>query len=171
MRLFIAIPILIAGTQTAFAECATRQDTFLSCTFSNGRKAVDVCVEGKNLTYRFGRVGKAPDLALSVSVIDAEYTPWPGVSSSIWETVTFQNQETRYEVTGAINRIYPENENEDIGVELSGYIEVIAGGETQATLNCDAGSVDFAYGGSIYDAKKAAGQCWMFEERFWAACK
>ncbi len=171
MRLLIAIPIIIAGTQAAFAECATRQDTFLSCTFSNGGKAVDVCVEGNNLTYRFGRVGHAPDLSLSVSVIDAEYTPWPGVSNSIWETVAFQNQETRYEVTGAINRIYPKNENDDIRVELNGYIEVISGGETQATLNCDAGSVDFAYGGSIYDAKKAAGQCWMFEERFWAACK
>ncbi len=171
MRLLIVIPIFIAGTQTAFAECATRQDTFLSCTFSQGRKAVDVCVEGNNLIYRFGRVGKTPDLTLSVSVIDAEYTPWPGVSSSIWETVTFQNQETRYEVTGVINRIYPENENDDIRVELNGYIEVIAGGETQATLSCDAGSVDFLYGGSIYDAKTAAGQCWMFEERLWAACK
>jgi len=171
MRLLIAFPIVIATVQAGYAECSTGQDTFLSCTFSNGRKAVDVCVEGDNLTYRFGRVGHPPDLALSVTVIDADYLPWPGVGSAIWETVTFQNQKTSYEVMGVIDRIFPEDENEDIQVDVRGGIEVIESGETLARLDCDAGSVDFSFGGSIYDAKKAANQCWDFEEDRWEICK
>ena len=170
MRLPAILLTAISLPQTSFAECATPQDTFLSCSFSQGRKAVEVCVDGDMLTYRFGRIGKTPDLALSVSVIDAEYTPWPGIGRSIWETVTFQNRQTNYVVTGVIDRIYPEDETEDVQVEVSGVIEVVKAEETLARLECDAGSVDFGYGGSIYDAKTAAGQCWEFGQRRWVAC-
>ena len=169
MRLFFVIQIIIATPINAFAECATPQDTFLSCTFSQGRKAVDVCVEGDMLTYRFGAVGKTPDLVMSVPVVNADYTPWPGVSRSIWETVAFLNRGVRYEVTGSIDRNY--YENDEVQIEDRGMIEVIKGEQTLATLECDAGSVEFAYGGSIYDAKTAAGQCWDFEGLRWGTCK
>ncbi len=171
MRIIVAALSLLTFPQTAIAECATPQDTFLSCTFSNGRKAVDVCVEGDMFTYRFGRVGKAPDLALSVPVIDAEYTPWPGIGRAIWETVTFHNDKTSYVVAGVIDRKFSDDEKDEIQAEISGLIDVNEGGETLATLECDPGSVVFAYGGSIYDAKTAAGQCYNLEERRWESCQ
>ncbi|WP_428543604.1 hypothetical protein [Profundibacter sp.] len=167
MRLPIALLTIIATAPMAFAECATPQDTFLSCTFSNGRKAVDVCVEGDMLTYSFGRTGKAPDLALLVPVVDADYTPWPGIGRAIWETVTFHNGKTSYVVAGVIDRKFSEEETADI----SGLINVVEGEETLATFDCDPGSVDFAYGGSIYDAKTAAGQCYNLEEQRWENCQ
>ena len=176
MRLLIALLTIVALAPAAFAKCApSSQGTFLSCTFSNGRKAVDVCVEGDNLTYRFGRVGKAPDLELSVPVIDADYTPWPGIGNSIIEIVAFQNQDTRYEVTGVIDRIYPEDGTKDIQLVYYGYVEVIVGSESQVVLSCDDGSVVLD-GGSLDDAKTAAGQCWdaegMDPEGWrWIACK
>lgn len=171
MHLLSAILLILTSVQAAVAQCASPQDTFLSCTFSNGRKAVDVCVEGDKLTYRFGRVGSSPDLALSVSVIDAAYLPWPGIGRAIWERVTFQNQNTSYVVTGVIDRTYPEDESDEAQVDVRGMIEVVEGGETLAELECDAGSVDFAYGGSIYDAKIAANQCWNFDDKRWASCE
>lgn len=171
MRLPIALLTLVASAPMAFAQCATPQDTFLSCTFSQGRKAVDVCVEGDNMTYRFGSVGKAPDLALSVPVVDADYTPWPGVGRAIWETVTFQNGKTSYVVAGVIDRKFSDEENNGAEPAISGLINVVEGDETLATLDCDAGSVDFGYGGSIYDAKKAAGQCYNLEEQRWESCQ
>ncbi len=171
MRLLIALLTIITSAPMAFAQCATPQDTFLSCTFSQGRKAVDVCVEGDSMTYRFGRVGKAPDLALSVPVVDVDYLPWPGIGRAIWETVTFQNGKTSYAVTGVIDRKFSDDEEGEIQAEISGVIDVNEGGETLATLECDAGSVNFGYGGSIYDAKKAAGQCYNLEEQRWESCQ
>ncbi len=171
MRLPIALLAIIATAPTAFAECATPEDTFLSCTFSNGKKAVDVCVDGDMLTYRFGRIGKAPDLALSVPVVDADYTPWPGIGRAIWETVTFQNGKTSYVVAGVIDRQFSDDEKDEVQAEISGLIDVNEGEETLATLECDAGSVEFAYGGSIYEAKTAAGQCYNLEEQRWESCQ
>ena len=175
MRIIVAALTLLTLPQTTFAECATPQDTFLSCTFSQGRKVVDVCVDGDNLTYSFGRVGKAPDLVMSVPVVDADYTPWPGIGRSIWESVAFQNQDARYEVSYVIDRIFPEDETEDIQLEYYGYIEVIVGNESQIALSCDDGSV-VSGGDSLYDTKTAAGQCWdaegMDPEGWrWMACK
>jgi hypothetical protein len=171
MRLPIALLTIFATAPMAFAECTTPQDTFLSCTFSNGRKAVDVCVEGGNMTYRFGPVGKVPDLVLSVPVVDVDYTPWPGIGRAIWETVTFQNGKTSYVVAGVIERRFSEEENDEPESAISGLINVVEGEETLATLDCDAGSVVFAYGGSIYDAKTAAGQCYNLEEQQWESCR
>ncbi len=171
MRILVASLALLIIPQTTFAECATPEDTFLSCTFSNGKKAVDVCVDGDMLTYRFGRIGKAPDLALSVPVVDADYTPWPGIGRAIWETVTFQNGKTSYVVAGVIDRQFSDDEKDEVQAEISGLIDVNEGEETLATLECDAGSVEFAYGGSIYDAKTAAGQCYNLEEQRWESCQ
>ena len=39
MRLPAILLTAISLPQTSFAECATPQDTFLSCSFSQGRKA------------------------------------------------------------------------------------------------------------------------------------
>ena len=171
MRITVVALSLLTLPQAAFAECATPQDTFLSCTFSQGRKAVDVCVDGDNLTYRFGPVGKAPDLALSVPVVDADYTPWPGIGRAIWETVTFQNGKTSYVVAGVIDRTFSDDENDGAEPATSGVINVVEGEETLATLDCDDGSVEFAWGGSIYEAKTAAGQCYNLEEQQWESCQ
>ncbi|HHI69790.1 MAG TPA: hypothetical protein ENJ91_02210 [Rhodobacteraceae bacterium] len=171
MRKIAAVLALLTAPQTAFATCATPQDTFLSCTFSNGQKAVDVCVDGDMLTYRFGHIGKAPDLDLSVPVVDAEYIPWPGIGRAIWETVTFHNGKTSYEVAGVIDRKFSDDENAENPPAIHGLINVNEGGETLATLECDPGSVDFAYGGSLYDAKTAAGQCYDLEEQRWESCQ
>ncbi|MCK4712099.1 MAG: hypothetical protein KAT26_04390 [Marinosulfonomonas sp.] len=176
MRILYLLISLSIISGPAFAQCASLDDTFMSCTLANGRKAVHVCVDGPDLTYSFGRIGQAPELTLSVPVVDANYIPWPGISN-IFETVIFTNRKISYVVTGGKHRIYPKQDDGEIEVEVWGNIEVIENRndveneKVLAVLECDAGSVHFSYGGSIYDAKKAANQCWNSYDQQWNACE
>ncbi len=115
MRIFLPLIALAILSGPAFSQCATPNDTFLSCTFGGGKKAVHVCVDGSDVTYSFGRVGAAPEMVLSVPVVDVDYVPWPGVSS-IFESVRFSNGDISYVANGGFTRIYPENENEDMNM-------------------------------------------------------
>ncbi len=160
----------------AFGECASPEETFMSCTFENGTKAVAVCLEGTDVTYAFGRVGAPPQLALSVPISDIDYMPWPGISS-IWEAMTFYVDNIAYVVSAGETRIYPDDENESIQHRLWGYIEVYENyraGEAEkelAALNCDKGSVHFDWSQIFSEAKQDAGLCWTGFDQRWQACQ
>lgn len=154
----------------ATANCDANMQTFMSCTMSEGRKTVDVCFDADHVTYGFGRTGREADLALSVTMLDAEYTPWPGIGSTIWEAMTFENGEVRYETYGAISRPVPESDDGEIRPVTSGGITVWKGDDPIAQLDCDAGSVDFPNGYDFEAAKKAHGLCWKRRMDDWAAC-
>jgi len=179
IRTSISILAFVASTSVGFAECASPNATFLTCTFSEARQYVDVCVKGDDVTYTFGFVGAPPDLQLSVPVVGADFVPWPGVGSSIYESMYFTNVDITYEVRGGVSRVVT-SEDGDTEAEMQlkkwGEINVFAHRDDPeqekilATLLCDVGTSSYIYGGSIYDAKIAAGQCWDFYERSWGSC-
>ncbi|MEL6573809.1 MAG: hypothetical protein AAFQ64_19320 [Pseudomonadota bacterium] len=144
-----------------FASCDT---PFMKCTFQGGAKAVEICLSGSDVSYTFGRVGNAAELALSVPVVDVDYLPWPGVGSSIWETVTFYNDGYSYEVLVGFER-NPENPAH------FGGITITKAGQELATLSCDPGSIDWGWGTDLFDAKAAAGLCWDYgRDADWKPC-
>lgn len=159
--------LLTTLASPAFAACPDTTETAFACTFSSGSKAVDVCHNAETVSYAFGRPGRTPELSLSVPMTQVEYQPWPGIGRAIWETVTFRSGDVSYTVFGNIDR--PVEEGTD--PEVTGGIEVRRGEAVLATLRCDPGSVSFAYGDGLYDAKTAAGQCWDPGTEVWSACQ
>ncbi|SEW45157.1 hypothetical protein SAMN04488515_3293 [Cognatiyoonia koreensis] len=161
MRGFLACLIgLIANPVFACAELVQ------SCTFNGGKKEMVVCLEGSDVTYRFGPSGGTPELALRVPITDADYTPWPGVGRAIWEGMVFYNGDYSYEVSAAFERMFNDSDEPE---PTRGGILIMQGETVVAELTCDVGSVDWAYGdGGLWAAKTRAGQCW--KDFSWVAC-
>ncbi|MFQ6549740.1 hypothetical protein AADZ90_017460 [Aestuariibius sp. 2305UL40-4] len=148
------------------SACPDGSEAFVSCTIEDGRKSLDVCLEGDIVTYRFGEVGQPPELAMSVPVREVEFEPWPGVSRSIWEAVTFRRGDYAYEVFGGFHR-ETNHETEEVETEPFGGVSVRRGEERVAQLNCDPGPTGYGFSSAIYDAKVDAGQCWDNREFVW----
>lgn len=125
-----------------------------------GSKSVEVCLTPTDLTYSYGPTD-APELSLTAPITEAAYTPWPGVGSSIWETVAFQNEGVTYEVWFNADRMTDEH-------PITGGVRVMQGDATVAELACAKDSVRSGLD-LIYGAKEAAGQCWDRAEQVWAA--
>ncbi|NJM83912.1 MAG: hypothetical protein HC844_16995 [Tabrizicola sp.] len=145
---------IIALPSVAGAAC--RGDVVFDCDM--GAKTVEVCLSATTLTYEFGPPGK-PELTLSAPVQDAQYTPWPGIGSSIWETVMFLNDGVAYEVWYSVDR------NTDEHAFTAG-ITVSQNEATIATLSCTPGTIVQNLS-AIFDAKESVGQCWDSRERRW----
>lgn len=109
-------------------------------------------MSGDHVSYEFGRRGREADLKLVRNVTEVDLYPWPGVSRTIWEQVSFEN-------AGVFYRVFYAQERDPRTPELSGGLLVERDGETLAELTCDPGSVATSgYPLPLYDAKEAAGQ-------------
>ncbi len=159
MRFQFVTAACIAFATSAQAECPGGANTFLSCTVSNGRKALDVCSDDFGARYSFGTPGDEPDLTMSVRYRELEYTPWPGIGRAVWEAVTFHNGDFSYEVSGRLSRepdAATADETDQI-VDLGGQVVVSEGENVISRLMCDAGSVDFPWTDTLSAGKRAAG--------------
>ena len=172
MRFFTlsALASLIAAP--ALAGCPAGSVPILACTFQNGAKQVDACQDGTTATYAFGKVGQAPDLALSTPVRDLPFTPWPGIGRSIWADVSFVNQDVTYLLWYNYDKVNAIEEAQEAGAPdpLSAGILVLKGEEELARLDCDPGSIDTQMD-AVFEAKEAQGMCFDFASRAWAACE
>jgi hypothetical protein len=164
-----AAAIALAGQ--APAACAPDQETFLSCTLSGGRKALDICLDAQAATYAFGPTGGTAELSLSVPVADVDYTPWGGIGRTIWEEVVFRNEDVTYAVFGAIRRDPGGDDTSDMIITNDGGIEVRRGEERLAMLACDPGTVDFPWDEALSEAKRAVGVCRDLRNRTWVNCE
>ena len=150
---------LLLAVLAAPAHAACQGDMGFSCQI--GTKSLDVCYWKGMLTYLYGPDGK-PELAISEPFETVAFTPWPGISSSLWETVAFQNDGYTYEVWTSVERD-PESTE-----PRSGGVRVMQGQTTVAELDCDPGtatSMDV-----LYDLKDGIGQCWDMESQSWGLC-
>ena len=171
MRIFplSALAVLIAGP--ALAGCPAGTTPILTCTFEHGAKRVDACQDGTTATYAFGKAGQAPDLTLVTPVADLDYTPWPGVGRSIWEEVSFYNQDITYLLWFNYDKVNAIEEAQAAGAPdpLTAGISVLRGdGEGLASLECDPGSIDTEMD-ALSDAKERLGLCWDGET--WGPCE
>ncbi|MEL6683990.1 MAG: hypothetical protein AAFN63_01135 [Pseudomonadota bacterium] len=158
--------LLCAGV--AHADCGPQQQTFMSCQIEGQSEHVSVCFDDDVAEYVFGPEGQ-PELSLSEPVQTLSYTPWPGVGRSIWEDVTFRNGAYTYTVFGGFDRMFGDETEEDHAQPFFGGVHVRRGDVSVAELTCDRTTVDFAWGGGLWDAKQAAGMTWNFETRQWEA--
>jgi hypothetical protein len=129
----------------------------LSCTFDDGAKAVEVCVQGDQLTYDFGPLPKA-ELSLSVPLDEGTFNPWPGVGSAIWESVDFSNEGFTYQAWSSIPK--------DLKRPEVGGVLVLQGEDTVADLTCDAGTIRSDFG-SLSAIMYDAGLCYSHDDQDW----
>lgn len=140
----------------AMAEC--RQQTFLSCPVG-GNDRLEVCIGDDSFSYAFGPAN-APDLRLSVAMAEGTVTPWPGVGSAIWSSVSFANGGYVYEVWSSVDR-NPDAPNPQGGVN------VLQGDALLAQRTCLPGTVTTpAF--FLEDAMAEAGFCWNLDTRAWS---
>ena len=129
----------------------------LSCPI--GKNQLQVCLTPQAVTYSFGPAG-APDLSLTSPIRDAAYTPWPGIGSAIWDSLSFTNAGTTYEVWTSVERS-PESTK-----GYQGGVNVLKGDTLLAQLLCKDGTVQTDLS-PVFDAKESAGQCWNFGTLAW----
>jgi hypothetical protein len=152
-----AMRILLLTLLAAFpAHAACQGETALSCQI--GKKVLDVCLSGSDVTYAFGPNGK-PELKLSVPTAKADYRPWNGIGRYMGDAMAFENDGITYEVWYSVDRLEDEH-------RLDAGINIVENGELVAQLTCDQGSIDQRLD-IIYSAKEAVGQCWNYETQAW----
>ncbi len=156
-----ALAVLVSATSVA-ADCPDL--TVLACVI--GQKRLEVCADADRITYAFGP-GGAPELTLSNALDAPGFTPWPGVSRTIWDVVEFVNEDVTYQVFTSTERI-PEDEAR--GPARTDAVVVLNEGEVLADFRCAPdtveGSVDL-----LYDHLTAHGMCFDLETRTWAGCQ
>ena len=133
-RSYFLTLLLCLSAPAAWAECVNGPELY-SCSFSQGKKAVHVCQDGKDYTYAYGRIGAAPELLLKRSLEDIHFTPWPGIGRTYWEEVQFYNKSVSYVINVTADRLSGEDSLPE------GELSVMEGEERLAWLICDAGSV------------------------------
>ncbi|HEY6918573.1 MAG TPA: hypothetical protein VI412_04890 [Tabrizicola sp.] len=149
--------VLLATASPTWAAC--QGDEAFSC--SIGKKSVEVCYWKGMLTYSYGPEGN-PELFLNEPLETVAFTPWPGIGSSLWETVAFQNEGYTYEVWTSIER------DPEATEPRTGGVRVLKGDSTVAELSCDPGSASSMDG--LYDMKDGIGQCWDIDAQAWGSC-
>ncbi|MBL9047593.1 MAG: hypothetical protein JNK34_09845 [Tabrizicola sp.] len=152
-RFVLALAVLATP---AAADCLPEGGVF-SCQI--GDKRVEICHETDIITYSFGPPGQ-PEMQITEAMDSVAFTPWPGVSSAIWETVLFTNDGYGYEVWTSQER----NAEED--APLEGGVRVLQGEELVAELTCDPGTPSNSLE-MIWDLKESVGLCWEFGSQSW----
>lgn len=159
MRTALLLVILLAFPATGPAHAACQGDEGFSCRI--GTRTLEVCYWKGMLTYRFGPEGR-PELMITEPFATVAFTPWPGIGSSLWETVAFQNDGYTYEVWTAIDR------DPASTAPRAGGVRVQNGTSTVAELTCDPGTATPM--DTLYDLKDGIGQCWDMERQSWGLC-
>ncbi|MGR3512550.1 MAG: hypothetical protein ACU0GG_07270 [Paracoccaceae bacterium] len=147
--------------------CGPSETLYLSCTLSNGAKTLEVCHDATTARYAYGAPDQTPELELVRPLAEVDLNPWPGVGRTISENVEFVNDPYVYVVYGEFGRLLGEDET---APDIRGGIIVERGPEELRHFPCDAGSVQFPWGISLFEAKTAAGQCYDGDELKWRIC-
>lgn len=158
MRTALLLALLAApfGGPT-WAAC--QGDEAFSCQI--GTKTLEVCYWKGMLTYAYGPEDD-PEIFLNERLETVAFTPWPGIGSSLWETVAFENAGYTYEVWTSVER------DPEATEPRAGGVRVLQGDQTVAELECDRGTATSMDG--LYDLKDGIGQCWDMDAQAWGSC-
>lgn len=162
----LCLAALICGVgHPGYAECATGLDPFLTCEVGTQGKQLNVCFNSDVIVYSFGRSGD-PELVLTETVADIDYTPWPGIGRAIYETVQFTNGGYQYTVVAGFDRMFGDETEADHPDPFFGNVQVTHNGETLADLSCRRETAQAPWGG-LYDAKLGVGLEWDWHADEW----
>ncbi|MCF2870018.1 hypothetical protein L0664_02965 [Octadecabacter sp. G9-8] len=162
-----AIFALLAFTNAAWADCLDGEGTFLSCRIADSENVLRVCFTATDTFYRFGPLGQTPDLELMEPIASVDYQPWNGVGRSISEAITFNTGPYSYLTYAGFERMFGEEEYEDIPHRSFGGVTVTKNDTEIARLECDRSSVDFGWDVALFEAKQALGFVWDDRNREW----
>ena len=163
---FVAAALLVP--QGVWAQCIPGETEFASCQIKGKKTQVSVCYTADTATYRFGKRNAAPDLALSVPIVELAYTPWPGIGRDIWESVSFDNKGYTYELSVGFERMF-EGEAQSDGPRHFGQLTVTQGTKILSVMACQPETVSYSYGEGLFAAKAARGQQWDANSQVWVA--
>ncbi|MBU2992739.1 hypothetical protein Q4555_03970 [Octadecabacter sp. 1_MG-2023] len=166
MRLAIAVIFI---TNPAWGACLPGEQTFMTCQIEGSSKSLRVCFNAHTAYYRFGALDERPELELKESIETVSYTLWPGVGRSIWEAVQFENLDYSYEVHGGFERMFDDEEYEDVPHRSFGGVRVTQGETVVQELSCARETVDFTWDVTLGEAKNDLGYAWSFEANEWIA--
>ena len=156
--LFALLPVPLAAQEGCFGA----GQPLFHCQV--GARAVDVCLQGEVLTYRFGPSRGAAEMLLARRAEDVGMTPWNGIGRYLWEEISVTNGAYAYTVHYSVDRLAQGDP------QVTGGLLVTQSGRTLAELSCDAGSVrqyDFY---PVFEAKERRGQCWSMDSFEWGRC-
>ena len=139
----------------------------MSCRIAETGKLLRVCYTDLDVFYRFGPPDTPPELELVDPVEGIDYIPWNGVGRSIAETIWFDNGGYSYEVYAGFERMFGDEEYEDIPHRSFGGVRVVRGDVQVTELTCARDTVDFGWGEGLYTAKTDLGFVWDYGERLW----
>ncbi|MGH1578879.1 hypothetical protein [Planktotalea sp.] len=146
----------------AQASCFDSGTPLFHCTFENGSKTADVCLQGEVVVYSFGNTGQAPDMIAARREIGVEMTPWNGIGRSIYEDMTIYNNVYSYILSYEVDRNVE-------SAPILGRLIVAEGDSEIADFACDKGSVTEANFYPLFEAKDVAGQKYCPETFSWGA--
>lgn len=139
----LCLPIGMSIGAPVYAECAPHLEQFLYCRIEGGQKEVQVCFDGSQASYRFGPVGGAPELALTLWISEgATYLPWQGVGREIAETIEFSTNGFTYSAYGGFDRM---TAADDTIESHFGGVRVFQGAKLLADLSCIPHTVEWGY--------------------------
>lgn len=161
------VVLITLAASAAKADCAPGQELYLSCEIEGESASLSVCYDEETAEYRYGPIGGEPTLILTETIENLHFTPWPGVGGAIWDDVTFRHDGADYVVTGGIERIFPEDEDEEIKLIPFGGVGIVRDGEQTARLMCAPETIEYEPGGNICNYKQEKGQVWNRSEGRW----
>ena len=137
----IAVAALLVLTPHAASTapiCAAQEaGTLFHCKIKGSSREVTVCdLAGDRFLYSYGKPGSPPEIELFRQKSEVFYTPWNGISRSIWAKLGFENKGYRYEVIWSVLKGGSE--------PAEGYLDIFEPGNDNpvATKECAAGTVD-----------------------------
>jgi hypothetical protein len=161
MRLALTLTLTLTLTLLPLpALAACPGETFLSCPVPGG-KQLEVCINPGSFGYSFGPPG-APEIRLTAPMDQGPVTPWSGVGRAIWSSVSFLNQDVRYEVWASFDRLDPK-------ARVEGGVSVTQGDARLAQISCLPGSLPDTDPFALSDAMSANGWCWDHDRFAWRA--
>ena len=100
-----------------YTECESLKDTVYKA-FTNNNKIVQICNEGNNVRYSFGKLNKKQELTLIIPKNKIIYETWNGMGSSIYESLCLPNGNYQYCFSSSVDKM---SENKDIEQSFEVY--------------------------------------------------
>lgn len=163
--IFLAVLAVFAAVPAAFAQCPDL--TVLACDMENGAR-LTICADESRITY-FHQLPDSPEIKLENPLGAPGYTPWPGVSRTIWDSVAFADADLTYEVVTSIERLFPDQDDADVQTVRHDTLLISEFGDLVDELSCRPETVT-GHVGLLHDHLTAKGLCWDTGGFRWAAC-
>lgn len=145
-RVILATVFVLGLPTGALADvCGPTEELLFHCKINDSSRQVSTCQSGDGLfVYRYGKPGQEPELTLSATPAEVDYTPWNGVGRYIWATLTFDNKGYRYQLAYSVDKNTSTEE---------GFLNVFEPGadEPSFSRSCRPGSIDGSLDGLDLD--------------------